>query len=84
MSAALESARLFEETRRTAEREHLTGEITAHMRSTNDPQTVLQIAARELRKALRADRTQLLVQTAFVHSPKTDEADTVDHAGDQP
>jgi GAF domain-containing protein len=62
LSAALESARLYEETRRRAERERLTGEITARMRATNDPQAILQIAARELRKALQADRTQLIVQ----------------------
>jgi GAF domain-containing protein len=84
LSAALESARLFEETRRTAEREHLTGEITARMRSTNDPQVVLQIAARELRKALRADKARILVQTAVSHPPKVDEADADIQAGDHP
>ena len=84
LSAAVESARLFGETRRAAEREHLTGEITARMRSTNDPQAVLQIAARELRKALRADKAQLLVQTAVSHPPKVDEVDADNQAGDQP
>lgn len=64
LSAALESARLYEETRRRAERERLTGEITARMRTTNDSQAILQIAARELRKALQADRTQVVVQAA--------------------
>ncbi len=62
LSTALESARLYEETRRRAERERLTGEITARMRTSNDPQAILQIAARELRKALQADKAQLVVQ----------------------
>lgn len=61
LSTALESARLYEETRRRAERERLTGEITARMRASNDPQAILQIAARELRKALQADKAQLIV-----------------------
>lgn len=62
LSSAMESARLYEETRRRAERERLTGEITARMRASNDPQAILQIAARELRKALQADKTQLVIQ----------------------
>jgi len=83
LSAALESARLFEETRRAAEREHLTSEITTRMRSTNDPQAVLQIAARELRKALQADKARLLVQTAVVRPSITNDACPVDQSGDQ-
>jgi GAF domain-containing protein len=78
LSTALESARLYEETRRRAERERLTGEITAQMRSTNDPQAILQIAARELRKALHADKAQLVVQAAPVAPPYTSEAPTGD------
>lgn len=73
LSAALESARLYEETRRTAERERLTSEITAHMRSTNDPQAILHIAARELRIALQADKAQLVVQTAVSATPSKDD-----------
>jgi GAF domain-containing protein len=65
----LESARLYEETRRRAERERLTGEITARIRASNDPQTILQTAAHELRKALQADRTQLVIQAAVEESP---------------
>ena len=59
LGAALESARLYEETHRRAERERLTGEITAKIRSTNDPKAILETAARELRNALQADRAQL-------------------------
>ena len=63
LGSAVESARLYEETRRRAEREQLTSEIIAKMRATNDPRTILQTAAFELRKALNVDRAQLLVKT---------------------
>ncbi|MBN1146557.1 MAG: GAF domain-containing protein [Anaerolineales bacterium] len=62
LGTALESARLYEETRRRAERERLTGEITARLRASNDPQTILKTAVSELRKALQADQAQLLLQ----------------------
>ena len=63
LGSAVESARLYEETRHRAERERLTSEIIAKMRATNDPRTILQTAALELRKALNVDRAQLLVET---------------------
>jgi GAF domain-containing protein len=66
LSAALETARLFEETQRRAERERLTGEITARIRASNDQQAILEIAARELRRALNADRAQLAIQAVRV------------------
>lgn len=64
LSVALESARLYEETQRRAERERLAGEISAKVRATNDPQAILQTAARELRKALQASRAQVIVGAA--------------------
>ncbi len=63
LSTALESARLFQETQRRAERERLAGEITAKVRASNDPQTIMQTAVRELRQALQANRVQVLVQS---------------------
>jgi len=63
LGSAVESARLYEETRQRAERERLTSEIIAKMRLTNDPRTILQTAAYELRKALNVDRAQILVKT---------------------
>jgi len=63
LSVALESARLYEETRKRAERERLTGEITARVRSSDDPQIILQTAVRELRRALQASRAQVLLYT---------------------
>ena len=61
VSIALEAARLFEDTQRRAERERLTGEITARMRSTNDPTEIMQIAIKELRQALMVSHAQVLL-----------------------
>ena len=65
-SLTLENARLLEETRMQAERERLAGEITAKMRASNDPQTIIQTAITELRSALRAHRAQVLVPDGAV------------------
>ncbi len=52
LGVALESARLYQDTQRSAVRERLTGEITARMRETLDMDTVLKTAAQEVRQAL--------------------------------
>jgi GAF domain-containing protein len=59
MSAALESARLYEETQRRAERERLAGEIIGKIRAENHPDTILRVATEELRRALKASRAQV-------------------------
>lgn len=64
LSVALESARLYQETQRRADRERMAGEITAHLRSSNDPQTILQTAVEELRQALQASRAQVLISSS--------------------
>jgi GAF domain-containing protein len=64
LSVALESARLYQETIRRAERERLAGEINAHLRSSNDPQTILQTAVQELRQALQASRAQVMISAS--------------------
>jgi GAF domain-containing protein/HAMP domain-containing protein len=74
LGSAVESARLYEETRRRAERERLTSEIIAKMRATNDPRTILQTAAVELRKALNVDRAPLLVESPPPGSNPTGES----------
>ncbi len=56
ISLALESARLMEETQRHAERDRLIAEITAKVRASMDPETVLRTAARELGTVLGVDR----------------------------
>lgn len=59
LGQALESARLFEDTRRRAERERLIGEITAKIRSSTDMQAILQTAAAELGQALGVSRARV-------------------------
>jgi hypothetical protein len=60
---ALEAARLLEKTVRRAEREKKVLEISGMIRSTNDPQQMLEIAASELQKALGASRAQIFSKT---------------------
>jgi len=62
VAQALENARLFEQTVRRAERERKVLEITSKIRSTNDPQQMLQIALEELKHSLRANRAQIILQ----------------------
>jgi GAF domain-containing protein len=62
LSIALDSARLYQETQRRAERERLAGEITAKLRASNDPQEILRTAVAELRQALRVNPAQISIQ----------------------
>jgi GAF domain-containing protein len=55
---------LFEQTLRRADRERKVLEITSKIRSTNDPQIMLQVAVEELQQALNASRTQIVLQQA--------------------
>jgi len=69
LALALENARLLEETQQRAEQERIIGRITAQVRSSMDPETILRTAVRELGRALGSDR-------AFVrlgdHGTRTD------------
>jgi GAF domain-containing protein len=67
LAIALENARLLEDTQRQATRERLVTEITSKIRSTNDPQEMLQTAVLELRQALQAHRAQIIM------NPPTDD-----------
>ena len=62
LGTALEAARLYSETQRRAEREHLVTEITSRIRATNDPQQMLQTAVQELQEVLRVKRAQVVIQ----------------------
>lgn len=53
---ALENARLLEETQQRARQDRIIADITAQVRSSLDPETILQIAVRELGAALGTDR----------------------------
>jgi len=64
IAQTLENARLFEQTMRRAERERKVLEITSKIRSTNDIQTMIQIAAQELQQTLNASHTQVILQSA--------------------
>lgn len=63
VALSAENARLFEETTRRAERERLVSDITSRIRSVNDPQTMVQTAVEELRKALGATRVEVVPQS---------------------
>lgn len=63
VALSAENARLFEETTRRAERERLVTDITGKIRSVNDPQSMIQTAMEELRKALGASRVEVIPQS---------------------
>lgn len=56
LGAALESARLYQDTRRRAAQEQLVGEVTARIRESLDMETVLKTAAKEMRHSLGLDK----------------------------
>ena len=56
LALALENARLLEETRERAEQERIVANITARVRASMDPETILQTAVRELGAALGTSR----------------------------
>ena len=56
LAQTLETARLFADTQRRAERERLIGEITAKIRASTDVQSILEAAAVELGEALGTSR----------------------------
>lgn len=63
VALSVENARLFEETTRRAERERLVSDITVKLRSTNDPDTMIETALEELKQALGATKVQLVPHT---------------------
>ena len=62
VALALENARLFEQTARRAERDRKVLEITGKIRSTTNPQEMVQIAIEELQRVLHATKAQILIQ----------------------
>ena len=63
LGAALESARLFEDTRHRAAREQLIGEVTTQIRSTLDLETVLETALDEIHRAMGLDQVSIHLAT---------------------
>jgi len=58
---ALETARLFEQTVRRADRERKVLEITSKIRSTTNTQQMMKIAMDELQRVLNASHAQVVV-----------------------
>ncbi len=81
VSQALENARLFEQTQRRADRERKVLEITSRIRSTNDPETMLQIAATELQNALAARAN--IVSLRLTEQTKPEKIDGNGHQDDR-
>jgi GAF domain-containing protein/HAMP domain-containing protein len=65
VALSVENARLFDVTSRRAERERLVAEIAAKIRSTNDPQAMMDTALRELRQALGSAQVDILPQSVI-------------------
>jgi GAF domain-containing protein/HAMP domain-containing protein len=61
LAQTLENARLFEQTIRRADRERRVLEITSKIRSTNDPQKMLEITLEELKRHLGASQAQIVI-----------------------
>ncbi len=59
VAISAENARLFEETTGRAERERIVADITNKIRSTNDPQEMLQTAMQELQRALGVKKVSI-------------------------
>ena len=62
LGVAIESAALLEETQRRSRREQLINQVTYQMRTTLNPDTILQSGIRELGRALGA--TEVVVRLA--------------------
>lgn len=60
VALSAENARLFEETTSRAERERIVADITNKIRSTNDPEVMLQTALAELQRALNVSKVQIV------------------------
>ena len=63
VALSAENARLFEETTRRAERERLVSDITVKIRSTNNPDAMIETALEEIKQALGATKVQLVPHT---------------------
>jgi GAF domain-containing protein len=63
VAISVENARLFEETTNRAERERTVSDITSKIRSTNDPDEMIQIALNELKQALNVNVARIVPYT---------------------
>jgi GAF domain-containing protein/HAMP domain-containing protein len=63
LATALESARLYEDTQRRAERERLISEITSKVRASTNLDVIMQTAVQELAEALQIPRGSILLRS---------------------
>lgn len=77
IGTALEAARLYQESQKRALREKLVADITAKIRSSNDPKEILQIAVHELKQALQASKAQV----AYFATNMSSQSDNGHHEG---
>lgn len=70
IALSAENARLFEETSRRAERERTVSQITTNIRSTTDPEAMIQTALDELKRVLGAEEIILRPYAPDMASPK--------------
>jgi GAF domain-containing protein/HAMP domain-containing protein len=63
VAISAENARLFDETTNRAERERTVSDITSKIRSTNDPNEMIQIALNELKQALNINVARIIPYT---------------------
>jgi GAF domain-containing protein len=78
LGVALESARLYQSSRRLAAREQLTAQVTSRIRETLDINTVLESAVQEIQKALRVPEVVISLHGGAASEPDgevTDEGD---------
>ncbi len=70
LGVALESARLYQDTQRRAAHERLVGEITARVRASLDPDTILKTTVRELGRALSVEQVTIEVTGPEEHDER--------------
>jgi len=73
VASALDRARLFEDTRRSAARDQIIGELSAQMRASLDIDQVLQTAVREMVSALNFARVEVRLGTAEAEGTSAEE-----------
>lgn len=81
VALALENARLLETTLRRAERERKALEITGRIRAATDPQTMLNIAMEELKRALGASHVQVIFNSPATSSSAEEAPDNGKNTG---
>lgn len=73
LGLALDSARLYQDTQRLAQREQVTGEVTSHIRQTLDIQTVLHTAVEEIQRVFGLP--EVIISLGEANASETNELD---------